>query len=85
MPAFARGSGVRIRGGRVGSAWGTWCRSTVRRTTGSRGAGGACTLIVYVDDATTRLLATAFFAEETTEAYMRTTRAHLEAHGRPVA
>ena len=26
-----------------------------------------------------------FFAEETTEAHMRTTRAHLEAHGRPVA
>ena len=49
------------------------------------GRGPACTLIVYVDDATTRLLATGFFAEETTEAYMRTTRAHLDAHGRPVA
>ncbi len=49
------------------------------------GRGPACTLIVYVDDATTRLLATGFFAKETTEAYMRTTRAHLEAHGRPVA
>ena len=49
------------------------------------GRGPACTLIAYVDDATTRLLATGFFAEETTEAYMRTTRAHLEAHGRPVA
>ena len=50
-----------------------------------KGRGPACTLIVYVDDATTRLLATRFFGEETTEAYMRTTRAHLEAHGRPVA
>ena len=49
------------------------------------GRGPACALIVYVDDATTRLLATRFFAEETTEAYMKTTRAHLEAHGRPVA
>ena len=47
--------------------------------------GPECVLIVYVDDATTRLLATGFFAEETTEAYMRTTRAHLAAHGRPVA
>ena len=47
--------------------------------------GPACVLIVYVDDATTRLLATGFFAEETTEAYMQTTRAHLAAHGRPVA
>ena len=49
------------------------------------GRGPACTLIVYVDDATTRLLATGFFAGETTEAYMETTRAHLAAHGRPVA
>ena len=46
--------------------------------------GPACVLIVYVDDATTRLLATGFFAEETTAAYMKTTRAHA-AHGRPVA
>jgi len=49
------------------------------------GRGPSCTLIVYVDDATSRLLATGFFAAETTEAYMRTTRAHLESHGRPVA
>ena len=49
------------------------------------GRGPRCTLVAYVDDATTRLLAAGFFAEETTEAYMRTTRAHLEAHGRPVA
>ena len=49
------------------------------------GRGPACTLIVYVDDAATRLLATGFFAGETTEAYMETTRAHLAAHGRPVA
>ena len=38
-----------------------------------------------MDDATTRLLATGFYEAETTEAHMRTTRAHLEAHGRPVA
>ena len=49
------------------------------------GRGPACTLIVYVDDATTRLVATGFFAEETTEAYMETTRAHLATHGRAVA
>ena len=47
--------------------------------------GPSCTLILYVDDATTRLLASGFFAAETTAAYMRTTRAHLQAHGRPVA
>ena len=49
------------------------------------GRAPRCTLIVYVDDATSRLLAAGFFAAETTEAYMRTTRAHLAAHGRPVA
>ena len=49
------------------------------------GRGPSCTLIAYVDDATSRLLAAGFFAAETTEAYMRTTRAHLAAHGRPVA
>ena len=49
------------------------------------GRGPVCTLIVYIDDATSRLLALGFFAGETTEAYMQTTRAHLAAHGRPVA
>ena len=49
------------------------------------GRAPECTLIVYVDDATTRLLAMGFFPEETTEAYMRTTCAHLAARGRPVA
>ena len=48
------------------------------------GRGPSCTLIVYVDDATSRLLAAGFFSVETTAAYMRTTRAHFEAHGRPV-
>ena len=47
--------------------------------------GPRCTLIVYVDDATSRLLAMGFWSAETTEAYMETTRAHLAACGRPVA
>ena len=49
------------------------------------GRGPLCTLIVYVDDATTRLMAAGFFPAETTDAYMETTRAHLAACGRPVA
>ena len=49
------------------------------------GRGPLCTLIVYMDDATTRLMAAGFFPAETTEAYMETTRAHLAACGRPVA
>ena len=38
------------------------------------GRGPLCTLIVYVDDATTRLMAAGFFPAETTDAYMETTR-----------
>ena len=49
------------------------------------GRAPACTLIAYVDDATSALLAAGFFPAETTEAYMKTTRAHLASRGRPVA
>ncbi len=52
---------------------------------GFEGRAPECTLIVFVDDATTRLLATRFSPTDTTEAYMETTREHLAAHGRPVA
>ena len=49
------------------------------------GRGPRCTLIVFVDDATSQLTALRFFGAETTRAYMETLRAHLESHGRPVA
>ncbi len=49
------------------------------------GRGSRCTLIVYVGDATSRLLAAGFWSAETTEACMETTRAHLSVYGRPVA
>ncbi len=49
------------------------------------GRAPRCTLIVFIDDATSRLIACRFAAAETTEAYMETTRAHLVAYGRPVA
>ena len=49
------------------------------------GRGPRCTLIVFIDDATSRLLALRFFAAETTEAYMETLRGHLAEHGRPVS
>ena len=47
--------------------------------------GPACTLIVFIDDATSRLMALRFFPAETTRAYMETLRIHLDVHGRPVA
>ncbi len=49
------------------------------------GRAPRCTLIVFIDDATSRLIACRFAAAETTAAYMETTRAHLVAYGRPVA
>ncbi len=47
--------------------------------------GAQCVLIVFIDDASSRLLAAGFFAAETLLAYMTTLRAQLVAHGRPVA
>lgn len=44
-----------------------------------------CTLIVFIDDATSQLMALHFAPTETTQAYMATLREHLGAHGRPVA
>ena len=49
------------------------------------GRGPRCSLIVFIDDATSRLLALRFFRSETTQACMETLRNHLAEHGRPVA
>ncbi|WP_321782062.1 ISNCY family transposase [Paraburkholderia sp. J94] len=45
----------------------------------------ACTLLVYVDDATSRLMHLHFTATESTFSYFEATRAYLERHGKPVA
>ena len=45
----------------------------------------ACTLLVYVDDATSRLMQLLFVPTESTFAYFAATRAYLERHGKPVA
>jgi hypothetical protein len=44
----------------------------------------ACTLLVYVDDATSRLMALHFTASESTFSYFEATRAYIERHGKPV-
>jgi hypothetical protein len=44
-----------------------------------------CTLLAFVDDATSRLMTLQFVASESAFDYFRTTRAYLEAHGKPVA
>lgn len=47
--------------------------------------GPPCTLLVFVDDATSRLMALGFVPSESTFAYFDVLRRYLETHGRPVA
>src|SRR4051794_23977818 len=47
--------------------------------------GASCTLLAFVDDATSRLMLLRFVASESAFDYFRATRAYLEAHGKPVA
>jgi hypothetical protein len=47
--------------------------------------GPVCTLLAFVDDATSRLMALRFVASESAFDYFRTTRTYLETHGKPVA
>jgi len=47
--------------------------------------GDTCTLLAFVDDATSRLMQLRFVASESAFDYFRATRAYLEAHGKPVA
>jgi hypothetical protein len=47
--------------------------------------GPKCTLLVYVDDATSRLMELRFVASESAFDYFASTRAYLERHGKPVA
>jgi hypothetical protein len=47
--------------------------------------GDACTLLAFIDDATSRLMQLRFVASESAFDYFRTLRGYLEAHGKPVA
>jgi Winged helix-turn helix len=47
--------------------------------------GPPCTLLVYIDDATSRLMHLKFVETESTFDYFRSTREYLEAYGKPVA
>ena len=49
------------------------------------GRGPWCTLIIYIDDATSRILHGEFVDEEDTVNLMRTTKTYLQRWGRPVA
>jgi transposase len=45
----------------------------------------ACSLLVYVDDATSQLMTLHFTQTESTFSYFEATRAYIERHGKPVA
>jgi hypothetical protein len=47
--------------------------------------GPQCTLLVFIDDATSRLMHLQFVESESTFAYFHATRAYLEAWGKPIA
>jgi hypothetical protein len=47
--------------------------------------GPQCTLLVYVDDATSRLMHLRFVPSESAFDYFQSTRAYIETHGKPVA
>ena len=47
--------------------------------------GSQCTLLVFIDDATSRLMHLQFVESESTFAYFHAARAYLEAWGKPVA
>ena len=49
------------------------------------GRAPPCTLLAFVDDATSRLMQLRFVASESAFDYFRSTRAYLEEHGKPVA
>jgi len=49
------------------------------------GRAPRCTLLVYIDDATSRLMHVSFVKSESTFDYMRATQTYIEAHGKPLA
>src|SRR3954451_9173666 len=49
------------------------------------GRGPSCSLLVFVDDATSRLMHLRFVASESTLAFLQAVGSYVEAHGRPVA
>ena len=66
------------------------CRGELIQTDGSKhwwfeDRGPQCTLLVYIDDATSELMELKMVESENTFAYMEATREYIERHGKPVA
>lgn len=66
------------------------CRGELVQVDGSKhwwfeGRGPQCTLLVYIDDATSELMHLEMVESESTFSYMRATRTYIERHGKPIA
>ena len=66
------------------------CRGELIQVDGSKhwwfeSRGPQCTLLVYIDDATSELMHLEMVESESTFSYMRATRTYIERHGKPVA
>ncbi len=66
------------------------CRGELVQVDGSKhwwfeDRGPQCTLLVFIDDATSELMHLEMAESESTFSYMRATRTYLERHGKPVA
>jgi hypothetical protein len=66
------------------------CRGELIQIDGSKhwwfeDRGPQCTLLVYIDDATSEVMHLKIVASESTFAYMEATREYIERHGKPVA
>lgn len=66
------------------------CRGELVQVDGSKhwwfeDRGPQCTLLVYIDDATSELMHLEMVETESSFSYMRATRTYIERHGKPVA
>ncbi len=66
------------------------CRGELVQIDGSEhwwfeGRGPQCTLLAFIDDATSTIMHASFVVTESTFDYFKAVRAYLECHGRPVA
>ena len=64
--------------------WGNSSRLMAARTT-VRGRGARCTLLAFIDDATSRVMAARFVPVECTQAYLDALRIYVAAYGAPAA
>ena len=72
-------------GGRAGARLGELVQIDGSEHAWFEDRGPVCTLLVYVDDATSRLMELCFADVESTFDYFRATRRYLNCHGKPRA